>query len=195
MSNPAEEGDMTYGTIPTNHYPPTSKLLHWLIAICVLTTAPVAILMVRIGEGPAQDALYNFHKSLGVLILALMVLRLINRLVVGAPVPDPEIEPWQRTVSSIVHGSLYVLLLAMPVVGYIANSAYGGSTPFFGLFELSPIVGHDEALSKQLFALHRWVGWLVIVLALMHIGAALQHHFIHRDNVLRRMLPRALGGL
>jgi cytochrome b561 len=186
---------MTYGTIPTNHYPPTSKLLHWLIAICVLATAPVAIVMIRIGDGPAHDALYNFHKSLGVLILVLMVLRLINRLVVGAPVPDPEIEPWQRTASSIVHGSLYVLLLAMPVVGYIANSAYGASTPFFGLFDLPPIMGQDEALSKQLFTIHRWVGWLVIVLALMHIGAALQHHFIHRDNVLRRMLPRALGGL
>jgi cytochrome b561 len=186
---------MTYGTIPTDHYPPTSKLLHWLIAACVLTTAPVAILMVRIGEGPVQNTLYNLHKSLGVLILVLMVLRLINRLVAGAPVPDPKIEPWQHTVSSIVHGSLYVLLLAMPVVGYFANSAYGASTPFFGLFDLPPIVGHNEALSTQLFAIHRWTGWLVILLALMHIGAALQHHFIHGDNVLRRMLPRATGGL
>src|SRR4051812_21060208 len=111
---------MTYGT-RTDHYPATSKLLHWLVAICVLTTVPVAIAMVRVGEGATQDALYNFHKSLGVLILMLMVLRLINRLAVGAPIPDPGIEPWQSTASSIVHTSLYVLLLAMPVVGYIAN--------------------------------------------------------------------------
>src|SRR6185503_6970490 len=172
---------MTYGT-RTDHYPATSKLLHWLVAICVLTTAPVAIAMVRVSQGPTQDALYNFHKSLGVLILILMILRLINRLVVGAPIADPGIEPWQKTVSSIVHTSLYVLLLAMPIVGYIANSVYGASTPFFGLFDLPPIAGKNEALATQLFTIHRWVGWLVIVLVLTHVSAALYHYFIRRCN-------------
>ena len=184
---------MTYGT-RTDHYPATSKLLHWLVAACVLLTAPVAIAMTRVAEGPAQDTLYNLHKSLGVLILVLMVLRLINRLAVGALAPEAEIEPWQKTVSSIVHTSLYVLLLAMPVVGYIANSAYGAATPFFGLFQLPAIIGKNEALATQLFTLHRWVGWLVILVVLMHVSAALYHHFIRGDAVLKRMLPRALGG-
>src|SRR3954451_13187921 len=93
---------MTYGD-RIGGYPPTSKLLHWLVAICVLTTAPVAIAMVRIDKGPTQDWLYNFHKSLGVLILLLMLLRLINRIAVGAPIPEPGIEPWQRKLSSAVH--------------------------------------------------------------------------------------------
>jgi cytochrome b561 len=184
---------MTYGT-RTDHYPGTSKLLHWLVAICVLTTAPVAITMTLMGNGPTQDMLYNFHKSLGVLILVLMILRLINRLAVGAPIADPGIEPWQQTVSAVVHTSLYVLLLAMPVVGYIANSAYGAPTPFFGLFNLPTIVEKNDALATQLFAVHRWVGWLVILIVLMHIGAALYHTFIRRDDVLKRMLPRAMGG-
>ena len=184
---------MTYGT-RTDHYPGTSKVLHWLVAACILTTAPVAIAMGRVSAGPTQDNLYNFHKSLGVLILILVILRLVNRIAVGAPIADPGIEPWQKTVSSIVHGSLYVLLLAMPIVGYIANSAYGASTPFFGLFNLPPIVGKNEALSTQLFTFHRWAGWLLIALVLMHVGAALFHYFIRRDNVLQRMLPRALGG-
>ena len=184
---------MTYGT-RNDGYPSTSKLLHWLIAICVLTTAPVALTMTRIGKGPTQDMLYNFHKSLGVLILILMLLRLLNRLAVGAPIADPNIEPWQKKVSSAVHGLLYLLLLAMPVVGYIANSAYGAPTPFFGLFTLPKIVGDNEALAKQLFTLHRWVGYFVILLVLMHVGAAVYHHFIRRDVVLKRMLPGALGG-
>jgi cytochrome b561 len=184
---------MTYGT-RTDHYPATSKLLHWLVAACVLLIAPVAIAMTRVGKGPTQDALYNLHKSLGVLILILMVLRLINRLAVGALEAEKEIEPWQKTVSSIVHTSFYVLLLAMPVVGYVANSAYGATTPFFGLFELPRIVGTNEQLAAQLFTLHRWVGWLVIVLVLTHVSAAIYHHFIRRDAVLRRMLPRAMGG-
>ena len=184
---------MTYGN-RTDHYPATSKLLHWLVAACVLTTAPVAIAMTRVGEGPTQDVLYNFHKSLGVLILILMILRLVNRLAAGAPIADPGIEPWQKTVSSIVHTSLYVLLLAMPVVGYIANSAYGATTPFFGLFELPMIVDKNEALATQLFTIHRLVGYLLIVLVLMHVSAALYHCFVRHDNVLQRMLPRALGG-
>ena len=75
---------MTYGT-RTDHYPPSSKLLHWLVAACVLATAPVAVAMVRVGSGPLQDALYNLHKSLGVLIFVFMLLRLINRLALGAP--------------------------------------------------------------------------------------------------------------
>lgn len=184
---------MTYGT-RTDHYPATSKLLHWLIAICVLVTAPVAIAMGRVNPGPTQDTLYTFHKSLGVLILILMILRLINRLVVGAPIADPGIEPWQKAVSSAVHTSLYVLLFAMPIAGYVANSAFGASTPFFGLFSLPPIIGKNEALATQLFTIHRWAGWLLIVLVLMHVGAALYHYFIRRDDVLKRMLPRAMGG-
>jgi cytochrome b561 len=184
---------MTYGT-RTDHYPATSKLLHWLVAACVLTTAPVAIAMGRVGKGPTQDMLYNFHKSLGVLILILMILRLINRLAVGAPIADPNIVPWQKAVSSVVHTSLYALLFAMPVVGYIANSAYGAPTPFFGLFNLPKLVADNEALATQLFTLHRWAGFLVIALVLMHVGAALYHQFIRKDEVLKRMLPQSMGG-
>jgi cytochrome b561 len=184
---------MTYGN-RTDHYPGTSKLLHWLIAACVLTTAPVAIVMTRIAEGATRDTLYSFHKSLGVLILTLMILRLINRLAVGAPIADPGIEPWQKTMSAIVHTLFYVLLLAMPPVGYIATSAFGAPVPVFGLFDLPPIIGKDEALAAQLFTLHRWVGYLVIVLVLTHVSAALYHHFVRGDRVLQRMLPRAVGG-
>jgi cytochrome b561 len=184
---------MTYGS-RTDHYPASSKLLHWLVAVCVLATAPVAIAMTRASPGPTQDTLYNLHKSLGVLILALMILRLINRLVVGAPIADPGIEPWQKAVSSVVHTTLYALLLAMPIAGYIANSAFGATTPFFGLFQLPPMIGKNEALATQMFTVHRWVGWLVIVLVVTHVGAALYHQFIRRDDVLKRMLPRVMGG-
>jgi cytochrome b561 len=195
MPNPAvqQEETMTYGS-RTDHYPATSKLLHWLIAACVLTTAPVAITMTRLDKGSTQDMLYNFHKSLGVLILILMILRLINRLAVGAPIAEPGIEPWQKAVSATVHTSFYVLLLAMPIVGYIANSAYGAATPFFGLFELPTIVEKNEALSTPLFTLHRWVGYLLILLVLTHVSAALYHYFVRGDHVLQRMLPRALTG-
>jgi len=184
---------MTYGT-RTDHYPAASKWLHWLIAACVLITAPVAIAMTRMAEGPSQDALYNFHKSLGVTIFVLMLLRLANRLIAGAPVADPGILPWQKTVSSIVHASLYVLLLAMPIVGYFANSLFGAPTLFVGLFDLPPIVAKNEPLATQFFTVHRWSGYLLIAIVLTHIAAALYHAFIRRDEVLKRMLPQAMGG-
>jgi len=186
---------MTYGTLPPDRYPPVSKLLHWLVALCVLITLPVAIVMTRIGEGPLQDRLFVLHKSLGVLILVLVVVRIVNRFVAGAPAPEPGLADWQRTVSSATHGLLYVLLLAMPLGAWLGMSYFGISTPFFGLFDLPPLpVAKNEHLSEQIFAVHRWAGYLLAVLALMHIGAALQHFFILRDGVLQRMLPRALGG-
>ena len=86
-----------------------------------------------------------------------------------------------HSITSSVHTLLYALLLAMPIVGYTATSAFGAPTPFFGLFDLPPIVGKNEALSKQLFMLHRWTGYAVAALALLHIGAALQHYFIRTD--------------
>jgi cytochrome b561 len=188
------EHSMTYGTLPGD-YPASSKWLHWLVAICVLTTAVVAVTMVNLlPEGPTQDKLFVFHKSLGVLILILMTLRLINRLVVGAPAPDPAIEPWQRKASSAVHGSLYVLLFAMAIVGLIGHSLFGAATPFFGLFEIPPFTPKNEGLSDALFVLHKWVGFLVIALVVLHISAALYHALIRHDGVIYRMLPRAFGG-
>ena len=185
---------MTYGTLPPGGYPASSKWLHWLVAISVLLTVPIGLVLPYLAPGPLQDSLYNFHKSLGVTILILMLLRLINRFSVGAPAPEPGLERWQRAVSSAVHGALYLLLIVQPLVGYWANSAYGAATPVFGMFEMPAMAANDLALAEKLFAVHRWTGILIAVLVAMHIGAALQHYFIHKDNVLQRMLPRALGG-
>jgi cytochrome b561 len=186
---------MTYGTLPPKRYPPFSKLLHWLVAICVLTTLPVALTMTRIADGPLKDNLFVLHKSLGILILLLMLLRVINRFVAGAPAPEPDIAEWQKTVSSVVHSLLYILLLAMPIVAWIGMSYVGMTTPFFGLFELPPLpFTKNEHLSEQIFAVHRWVGYLLALIAALHIAAALHHLLILKDYVAQRMLPRALGG-
>jgi cytochrome b561 len=185
---------MTYGALPSDGYPASSKWLHWLVAISVLIAVPVGIVLPYTPQGPTQDGLFNLHKSLGALILILMVLRIANRLIIGAPAPEPGIARWQKAVSSAVHGLLYLLLIVQPIVGYWANSAYGASTPFFGLFEIPPLAANDQAFAERLFGLHKVIGILIALLALMHIGAALQHYFILRDGVLQRMLPRALGG-
>jgi cytochrome b561 len=141
-----------------------------------------------------QDALFNGHKAMGVLIFLLMVARIINRFAVGAPAAEPGIARWQKAVSSAVHGLLYVLLVVQPIIGIWANSAYGAPVNFFGLFTIPPLVETNQALSDRLFVIHRALGILIAVLAVMHIGAALQHFIIMRDGVLQRMLPQAFGG-
>ena len=184
---------MTYGKLGGG-YPSSSKLLHWLVAASVLIMIPIGITMGKIPEGALQNALFNLHKSFGILILALMAARLINRIVAGAPAPAPGLARWQRIVSSATHGLLYVLLILQAVGGWLANSAFGAPTPFFGLFNLPALRGKDQAFADQVFANHRILGFVIAALAAMHIAAALQHYFVKGDDVLQRMLPRALGG-
>ncbi|MEZ5764175.1 MAG: cytochrome b [Xanthobacteraceae bacterium] len=184
---------MTYGK-RAGGYPPTSKWLHWLIAASVLVMIPIGIVMGRVGQGPLQNTLYDLHKSFGILILALMVARLVNRIVVGAPAPPPGLARWQRAVSSATHGLLYVLLILQAIGGWVANSAYRAPTPFFGLFELPALVAENRAFAEQVFGNHRVIGLVIAALAAMHIAAALQHYLITRDRVMQRMLPKALGG-
>lgn len=184
---------MTYGNRPGG-YPPVSKWLHWLVAVSVLIMVPIAITMVNLEPGPLQNALYTLHKSFGMFVLMLMVARLINRIVVGAPAPAAGLARWQRAVSSATHGLLYVLLILQAIGGWLANSAFGAPTPFFGLFEFPDLMEKDEPFSKQVFAAHRILGFVIATLAAIHIAAALQHYMLGRDRVMQRMLPRALGG-
>ncbi len=103
------------------------------------------------------------------------------------PLPA-DIPAAQQVAAHTVHWTLYALLLVQPLLGWIATSAYPAPVPVFGLFELPRIWGENRALSEQLFAAHRWVGIALGVIALGHIGAALQHHFLRKDRVLMRMI-------
>jgi cytochrome b561 len=185
---------MSYGRLPPDRYPPLSKLLHWVVAFCVLLILAIALVMTRIPDGALKNELFVWHKGLGVLLLLLMLLRIANRIVAGAPAPEPGLARWQKAASSAVHGLLYVTLLAMPIIAWLGMSAFGEGAPFFGMFSLPPIMSKDEHMSKVLFEIHHWLGYFVILLVALHIGAALQHYFIHKDGVVQRMLPRALGG-
>ena len=136
-----------------------------------------------------QNVFYTVHRSLGVLVLFLMLVRLAYRAFNGAPAPEPTITPLQRVASHLVHLALYALLIAQGLIGWVATSAYGATISFFGLFTVPALVGKDEALSKPLFAVHEFIGFAIAGLLVMHIGAALDHHFVRHDGVLRRMLP------
>ncbi len=169
-------------------YSGIAKSLHWIIAVCVIAIVPMGIMMGNLPDGDTKNNVFEFHKSLGALILMLMTVRLIYRLAKGAP-PESNIPAFYRFAGQATHWALYVLLIATPMVAWFGYNAFGLRVPFFGLFQLPALIGKDEALSDQLFAVHRFLGITIGVLMLMHIGAALFHYVIRRDGVLQRMLP------
>ena len=175
-------GDMVAG------YTRTARLWHWITAALVLIMAPIGIAMANADFGKAQDTLYHVHRSIGMLLLPIVLARLIYRLRHPPPPLPSEIPAIQQLVAHMTHWALYGLLIVQPVVGWIATSAYRAPILFFWLFEVPPIWPVDQPFSGQAFALHRWIGIAIAVLVCAHIGAALFHHFILRDRVLMRMV-------
>jgi cytochrome b561 len=169
-------------------YSTTARTLHWVTAALVLTLLPLGVVIANKWGGPLQDWLYNLHRSIGAVIIPLVILRLGYRIT-HAPMPLPaDVPPSQQAAARATHWALYALLLVQPFLGWVATSAYPAPIPVFGLFELPPIWSADRALSDRLLVVHALIGATIASLAALHIGAALYHHFVRRDGVLMRMI-------
>lgn len=168
-----------------------SQLLHWLIALLILSLGVVGLVMGELPRNPKYFWVYTMHKSLGLTVLALVLVRIGWRLYAGAPEPVPGTPTWQSRVASLTHGLIYLLILAMPLSGWLYDST-SGLRPFrwFGLVEVPKLAAPDEALAQASRGAHEWLFWLLIALVLAHAGAALYHHLVQRDSTLARMLPR-----
>lgn len=169
-------------------YTPTARFLHWLVAAIILTIIPMGIVMSNVDLGPRGDTLYDIHRSLGFVLLPLALLRLWHRMTHPVPALPADLPGYQVLAAEATHWALYALLVLQPIIGWIATSAYGAQINFFWLFNLPSIWPHNEPLSEKLFALHRWLGFLMAAILLAHIGAALFHHFVRKDNILTRMV-------
>lgn len=175
-------------------YSAAARSFHWWTFAFVAVLIPLGLVIGY--DGPAfklseaaGDRLASLHKLLGFILLWLVVARLYYRLRNGAPPSEPTLEPWQKGVSHATHWSLYVLLLAVPMSGWIGISLYG-ARELFGLFSLPPLTGVDQPLSDKVFVWHFWGAMLILALVTAHVGAGLYHYFIRKDGVLRRMLPQ-----
>lgn len=167
-----------------------SKSLHWLIVVLILVMAWIGLRMGDMPNGPDKIATYAMHKSIGLSILALVVLRLLWRWYAGAPQVVPGTPHWQERIASLTHWALYALLLAMPLSGWVLNSASGFPLQWFGLFNLPAIAGRDHALHELAEQTHELLFWTMVVLVVVHAAAALYHHLFQHDATLARMLPR-----
>ena len=142
-------------------------------------------------RSPQQLKYYSWHKSIGVTVLLLALARLAWRLMHPAPVPLAIMPVWQQRAATAVHALLYVLLLAIPLTGWLYSSAAGAQTAYLGLVQLPDLLARDKALAAQLKLVHVTLNYTTLALVVMHAAAALKHHVVDRDDVLRRMLPFA----
>jgi cytochrome b561 len=172
----------------TQSYTLTARILHWVIAVLVLTMIPVGIAMANADFGAWQNTLYDLHRSTGAVVLVLMLGRLFWRLTHPAPPLPADIPAIQQFAAHATHWALYGLLITQAFVGWIATSAYRAPIRIFWLFELPPIWREDKAFSEAMFLVHRNIGIAIALLLCAHIGAALYHHFIRKDGVLMRMV-------
>jgi cytochrome b561 len=169
-------------------YSRTARVLHWATAVLVLTLLPLGVVIANQWGGPLQDFLYNLHRSIGAVVIPLVILRFGYR-VTHAPMPLPaDVPPLQQTAARATHWGLYALLMVQPFVGWVATSAFPAPIMVFGLFQLPPIWPADRPLSDRLFVVHAVIAAAIACLATLHIGAALYHHFVRRDGVLMRMI-------
>ena len=176
---------------PSASYTVTARVLHWITAALVLIMLPLGLVIANRWGGPWQDWLYNLHRSIGTVVMVIILVRLGYRLT-HKPVPLPdEIPPEQRIAAHATHWTLYALLVAQPFIGWAGSSAYPAPVIVFGLFNLPMIAPPNRALSDQLLAVHRWTALVIACLVAVHIAAALYHHFVRRDAVLLRMTGAA----
>ena len=161
-----------------NRYTPTAIALHWLAALLIFSAFPLGLYVHEMALSPLKLKLLSYHKWLGVTIFLLTVARIAWRATHTPPPLAATIPLWQQQVAHVLHLLLYILLLLIPLSGWLMSSAKGFPVVYLGLVQLPDLVGKDKLLNFSLLAL---VG--------MHVGAALKHHFIDRDDTLRRMLP------
>jgi cytochrome b561 len=165
-----------------------TKSLHWVMAALFISVFAVGWYMDFLPLGMAKLEWMSRHKSLGVTVLALAVLRIVWRLY--EPTPDAlGKHVLERLAAKVGHLGLYAVMLAMPLTGWMMSSAANFPVSVFGLFTLPNLVAPDQGLFETLKTAHFLLSWAIVVLVLGHVAAALKHHFIDRDATLRRMLP------
>lgn len=171
-------------------FSPSQKWLHWLTAaIVILVMVPAGLTMTRIGEGALTNTLYEVHKSFGMIVFGLAVVRAAIRLTRGAPPVEPDVPSWQRFAAYVSHYALYMLIFLVPLTGWAATSACCAPVNLFWTVPLTLPVPGGEDLAKAIFRLHYGFVYTLMAIVAIHVGAALQHHFIRRDRTLLRMLP------
>ena len=182
---------MTQTPFPTR-FSGVQRLLHWVMAAGI-----VAMLFIGVGMlstiAPSYVPLVATHKTLGVALFALVLVRLALRVVLGAPPLPASLPPLMRLGAVLSHWALYGLMIAMPLIGWAMLSAAAYPIVLFGNIRLPPILPQSDSLHTLLWAAHRWLAFAFFALILLHVAAALFHALVRRDGVFEAMSPLPIG--
>lgn len=160
--------------------------LHWIIAVLIICLLALGLYMVNLPISLEKLKFYGWHKEYGFLVLFLVIFRLIWRL--SNTTPELAL-PWLEQIAArSMHWIFYGFMLAMPITGWLITSAAGLPASFFGLFSLPNLVAPDQHKLALFEWMHQWLGYALIAAICLHVAAALKHHFINKDDILRRML-------
>lgn len=166
-----------------------AKNFHWLMALFIFVQYPLGWWMTELKLSPLQVELFIWHKSIGVLVLVLAAMRVLWRFSNRPPVPPPAMPNWERLAAKVDHWSLYLLMAVVPLAGWVIDSASGIPFRVFWLFPMPALVGRDKALEDVAKEVHEDLAYVLLALLVLHVGAALWHHYVQKDEILARMLP------
>jgi cytochrome b561 len=172
-------------------YGGTAVWLHWLVVALLVIQYSIGFLMPDIHRNEQPGAMMNLHISSGLLILALVLLRLFWRIT-HRVAPEHSLPAWQRIASEGVHWLLYLLVLVTTLTGWTFASMRGWPISFFGLFPLPPLVAEGSPTGHDIGELHQDIIWVLLAVIALHVVAALYHEFVRRDGVMDRMLPATM---
>lgn len=171
-------------------YGAVAQTLHWLTAGLIFIMIPLGFYMEGLPIGQLKFDLYQLHKSLGLTVLLIVLVRLFWRARNPVPALPAATPAWERAAARFTHIALYALLIVQPLLGFLHSNAANFPIVFWGLIPLPALIGTDEALAETLISIHAAIGLALTALLALHVAAALRHHFLKRDDVLVRMLPR-----
>jgi len=171
-------------------YDPVAKALHWSMALAILGMIVLGIYVSRLSPSMRTFRLFDLHKSIGLTLMLLACLRLLWRVVRGAPETLRDgTKAWELVVAHLVHVLLYALMIGIPLFGWFGASASGLPMTFYGIADIPRVVPPNKERQQALLQLHDFLNWLLIGLLALHVAGALKRHFVLRDATLRRMLP------
>jgi cytochrome b561 len=183
---PGESNPQTLAVAASTGYTRTAVALHWLIAGLIISAFALGWVMTELAISPLKVRMFNWHKWVGMTVLALAALRTLWRLTHPAPALLP-MPAWQRISAHALHGLLYAMMFALPLSGWAYSNATGYPIVYLGLWRLPDLVTKNKALAAQLVEVHETLGWVLLAIVVIHVAAALKHHLVDRDETLGRM--------
>ena len=173
----------------STRYTSTAKTLHWLISLMIFCMLLLGFYMSDLPLSPDKLKFYSWHKWAGVTVFLLVIIRLGWRITHTPPAMPEEMPQLQQVTATIFHFALYALMFLIPLSGWLMSSAKGFQTVWFGVLPIPDLLPKDKVVGDALKEVHQALNLLMIGILIVHVFAALKHHFIDKDNVLKRMLP------